>query len=716
MSVQQIVTIIASELQLQVGSVDRTINLLDDGNTIPFIARYRKEVTAGLDEDQLRKIESRLNYLRNLYAREEVVLRSIEEQGKLTPELERQIREAATLAEVEDLYLPYRPKRRTRATVARERGLEPLAALILKQSAEKLTLEELAEPFLSDEVTTVEDAWAGARDIVAETVAEDATVRQSLRSLFGQRGVLLADITDEAKDPDGKYRDYYHFDEKLQAIPPHRLMALRRGEKEGILKTGLIIEEDDALDVIMSRYAESSGSPLAAQLALARREAYTRLLKPTAARESLKLREESADEHATSLFTANLRQLLLQPPLKGHRVMGIDPGYRTGCKVALVDETGRYLAGATIYPHEPAKRKTEARQTLAQLVRQHRIDVAAIGNGTASRETEALVAEMIEEGYDLAYVMVSEAGASVYSASPLARDELPDLDVSMRGAVSIARRLQDPLAELVKIEPRSIGVGLYQHDVDQKRLSEALDVVVESAVNHVGVDLNTASISLLQHVAGLNKRTASLIVAHRDTHGPFHDREEVRRVKGIGPKAFSQAAGFLRISDGDNPLDNTPIHPESYAVCQSLLALENLTVDSPNLPARMAALAQTGNLSELAQRLDVGEPTLRDIVESLAHPGRDPREDLPKPILRKDVLKLEDLAEGMILQGTVRNIVDFGAFVDIGVKRDGLVHISEMADHYVRSPLDVVKVGDIVAVRIISVDQDRGRIGLSMRA
>lgn len=715
MSVQQIVTIIASELQLRVGSVDRTISLLDDGNTIPFIARYRKEVTSGLDEDQLRKIESRLNYLRNLYARKEVVLRSIEEQGNLTPELERQIREAVILGEVEDLYRPYRPKRRTRATVARENGLEPLADLILEQPAEKLTLEELAGPFLSDEVATVEDAWAGARDIVAETIAEDATVRQSVRSLFGQRGELLADVTDEAKDPVGKYRDYYHFDEKLQAIPPHRLMALRRGEKEGILKTGVIIEEDDALDVIMSRYVESSGSPFAAQLTVARRDAYTRLLKPTVARESLRLREESADEHATSLFAANLRQLLLQPPLKGRRVIGIDPGYRTGCKVALVDETGRYLAGATIYPHEPAKRKSEARQTLAQLVRQHRIDVVAIGNGTASRETEALVAEMIEEGDDLAYVMVSEAGASVYSASPLARDELPDLDVSMRGAVSIARRLQDPLAELVKIEPRSIGVGLYQHDVDQKRLNEALDIVVESAVNHVGVDINTASISLLQHVAGLNKRAASLVVAHRDKHGPFHSREEVRGVKGVGPKAFAQAAGFLRISGGNNSLDNTPIHPESYAVCQSLLDLENLTVDSPNLPARMAALAKTGNLSELAQQLGVGEPTLRDIVESLAHPGRDPREDLPKPILRKDVLKLEDLTVDMILQGTVRNIVDFGAFVDIGVKRDGLVHISEMADHYVRSPLDVVKVGDIVAVQIISVDQDRGRISLSMR-
>ena len=715
MSVHPILTTITSELQLRVGQVERTVDLLDDGNTIPFIARYRKEVTGGLDEDQLRRIEERLAYLRNLEDRRAAVLRSIAEQEKLTPELERQIRGAATLQEVEDLYLPYRPRRRTRATIAREKGLEPLAKIILAQPDDATSLDELAGPFLGDEVADSDEAWAGARDIVAETIAEDAGVRQTLRRLFTQHGMLLADVANAEKDPDGKYRDYYEFDEDLATIPPHRLMAIRRAESEGVLKTRLSMNDEAVLGVIDAHYAVQTSSPLAAQLNMTQRDAYGRLLKPAITREAMKSREEVADEHAISLFAANLRQLLLQPPLKGRRVLAIDPGYRTGCKVALVDETGRYLTHTTIYPHEPAKKWSEAKKTLAKLALQHGADVVAIGNGTASRETEALVAEMIEEGSKLAYVMVSEAGASVYSASPLARQELPDLDVSIRGAVSIARRLQDPLAELVKIEPRAIGVGLYQHDVDQKRLGETLDAVVESAVNHVGVDLNTASVALLQYVAGLNKRTAERIVAHRDDHGPFHGRDQVQQVKGIGPKAFTQAAGFLRIPGGDDPLDNTPIHPESYHVAKKLLDLEKLQPDSPDLPARMKTLMQDGNLASLAQRLKVGEPTLQDIIESLARPGRDPRDDLPAPILRQDVLKLEDLVEDMVLQGTVRNIVDFGAFVDIGVKRDGLVHISEMANHYVRSPLDVVKVGDVVEVRVLSVDKARGRISLSMR-
>lgn len=715
MSAQPIVMTITSELQLRVAQVEQAVELLDDGNTIPFISRYRKEVTGDLDEEQLRLIESRLAYLRNLEERKAAVLRSIREQEKLTPELEERILQAATLQEVEDLYLPYRPKRRTRATVARERGLEPLAEMILAQPADAPSLEELAGPYLSDGVPNSEEAWAGARDIVAETISEDAAVRQALRRLFSEHGSVLGDLADEAADPEGKYRDYYEFDEDLASIPPHRLMALRRAEKGGVIKTRIVAPDEEALRAIAAHYAARPGSPLAGQLLLTWQDGYARLLKPAIAREALRHRGESADEHAILLFAANLRQLLLQPPLRGKRVLAIDPGYRTGCKVAIVDETGRYLTHATIYPHEPAKKWTDAKQTINALARQHGVDVVAIGNGTASRETESLLAEIISEGSDLAYVMVSEAGASVYSASPLARQELPDLDVSIRGAVSIARRLQDPLAELVKIEPHAIGVGLYQHDVDQKRLAGALDAVVESAVNLVGVNLNTASVSLLQYVAGLNRRSAALLVAHRDAHGPFPSRAHVQRVKGIGPKAFTQAAGFLRIPDGGNRLDNTPIHPESYDACQRLLDVEKLTPDSPALPARMAAIAKVDNLKDLADRLGTGEPTLRDIIESLARPGRDPREDLPTPILRKDVLKLEDLAEDMVLQGTVRNIVDFGAFVDIGVKRDGLVHISEMADHYVRSPLDVVKVGDVIDVRVVSVDRERGRISLSMR-
>ncbi len=706
---------IAGELALPRAAVERTVTLLDEGNTIPFIARYRKEVTGGMDEDQLRKLESRLGYLRGLFERKDAVIRSISEQGKLTPELEAQIHAATTLQEVEDLYLPYRPKRRTRASIAREKGLEPLAQLILQQPLGRRTLEELAQPYLTDAVPSAEAAWAGARDIVAEMVSEDAVTRQILRELFAKKGELLSDVSDESKDAGGKYRDYYTFGEPLAAIPPHRLLALRRGEKEEVLKTRLEVDAKQVEPILGSRFISNPKSALAGQLDAARSDAYDRLIEPSVEREALNARQEEADAHAITLFAANLRQLLLQSPLRGRRIMGVDPGYRTGCKVAVVDETGRYLAGVTIYPHPPANKAAEARQILAALARQHRVDIIAIGNGTASRETEALAAELIETEKRLSYVMVSEAGASVYSASELARDELPDLDVSMRGAVSIARRLQDPLAELVKIEPRAIGVGLYQHDVDQKRLGEALDAVVESAVNHVGVDVNTASPALLQYVAGLNRRIAAGVVAHRDEHGPFGNRDGLRKVKGLGPKAFQQSAGFLRVRDGDNRLDNTPIHPESYSACGRLLTHLGLSADMPDLPARVAGLAAGLDYPALARKLDIGEPTLRDMVESLQRPGRDPRDDLPAPILRKDVLSMEDLREGMTLRGTVRNVVDFGAFVDIGVKRDGLVHVSEMADHFVRSPLEVVKVGDIVNVKVLAVDIPRGRINLSMK-
>ena len=710
-----LITTIAQELGLETDQVARTVQLLDEGNTVPFIARYRKEMTGGLDEEQLRTIQARLKYLRHLEERKETVLKSIAEQGKLTPELEAKIRAAMVLQEVEDLYLPYKPKRRTRATIARERGLEPLAELILAQEITEGALDEFAQDYLSEEVPTVEEAYAGARDIVAEVISEDADLRKAVRERTLDKGLLVCTVADASLDPQGKYQLYYEYAEPLKAIPPHRLLAINRGEKEGVLKVKLEAPTDEIVADILSRYVKNERSIFASQVREAAIDGYQRLIAPSIERELRNARTDEADDHAIKVFATNLRNLLLQPPLRGKRVMGIDPGYRTGCKVALVDETGKFLGGTTIYPHEPQKQWDEARELLVNLVIRGNVDVIAIGNGTASRETEALVAEVIAQAGRGVYVIVNEAGASVYSASPLAREELPDMDVSMRGAVSIARRLQDPLAELVKIEPRSIGVGLYQHDVDQKKLAEALDAVVESAVNYVGVDLNTASPALLQYVSGINKRTAKAIVKYRDEHGPFKSRQELKKVKGIGEKVFEQSAGFLKIPDGENPLDNTFIHPESYPVVENLFALMGVRGDEPDLVQRVKAFRAENDLAELAEVLEVGLPTLTDIFDNLIKPGRDPRDELPKPILRSDVLKMEDLREGMILEGTVRNVVDFGAFVDIGVKQDGLVHVSEMADRYVKNPHEVVSVGDVVKVKVISVDVERGRIGLSMR-
>jgi uncharacterized protein len=710
-----IITTIAQELGLKADQIARTVQLLDEDNTIPFIARYRKEVTGGLDEEQLRAIQSRLNYLRHLEERKETVLKSIAEQGKLTPELEARIRAAMVLQEVEDLYLPYKPKRRTRATIARERGLEPLAELILAQEITEGTLEQFAQDYLSEEVPTVEEAYAGARDIVAEVVSEDADLRKRVREQTLDQGRLVCAVADASLDPQGKYQMYYEYSEPLQDIPPHRLLAINRGEKESVLRVKVEAPEDEIMVAAQGRYLKNERSIFAIQAREAAADGYKRLMAPSIERELRNARTDEADDHAIKVFAANLRNLLLQPPLRGKRVMGIDPGYRTGCKVALVDETGKFLGGTTIYPHEPQKQWDEAREVLVNLVTKGEIDVITIGNGTASRETEALAAEVIAEAGQGAYVIVNEAGASVYSASPLAREELPDMDVSMRGAVSIARRLQDPLAELVKIEPRSVGVGLYQHDVDQKKMAETLDAVVESAVNHVGVDLNTASPALLQYVSGINKRVAQAIVKHRDEHGPFKSRQKLKKVKGIGDKGFEQSAGFLKIPAGEDPLDNTFIHPESYGVVERLFALMGVQGDEHDLAQRVKTFRAENDLAELAEVLEVGLPTLRDILDNLIKPGRDPRDELPKPILRSDVLKMEDLREGMTLRGTVRNVVDFGAFVDIGVKQDGLVHVSQMADRYVRNPLEVVSVGDVVEVRVISLDLERGRIGLSMK-
>ena len=715
MSDHLIITTIAHELGLEANQIASTVQLFDEDNTMPFIARYRKEVTGGLDEEQLRAIQARLKYLRHLEERKKTVLKSIAEQGKLTPELEARIRAAMVLQEVEDLYLPYKPKRRTRATVARERGLEPLAELLLAQEITEGTLEQFAQDYLSDEVPTVKDAYAGARDIVAEVVSEDADLRKAVRERTFGKGLLICAVADASLDAQGKYQMYYEYAEPLKAIPPHRLLAINRGEKEGVLKVKVEAPVDEIAAEVEDRYLKNLRSIFAPQVREAAADGYKRLIAPSIERGLRGTSTDEADDHAIKVFATNLRNLLLQPPLRGKVVMGIDPGYRTGCKVALVDETGKFLGGTTIYPHQPQKQWDEARELLVNLVTRGKVDVIAIGNGTASRETEALAAEVIAEAGRGAYVMVNEAGASVYSASPLAREELPDMDVSMRGAVSIARRLQDPLAELVKIEPRSVGVGLYQHDVDQKKMTETLDAVVESAVNHVGVDLNTASPALLQYVSGINKRVAKAIVRHRDERGPFESRQELRKVKGIGEKAFEQSAGFLKIPTGENPLDNTFIHPESYPVVEGLFALMGVRGKEPDLAQGVKTFRAENDLAELAEVLEVGLPTLTDIFDNLIKPGRDPRDELPKPILRSDVLKMEDLREGMILKGTVRNVVDFGAFVDIGVKQDGLVHVSKMADRYVKNPLEVVSVGDVVEVKVISVDPERGRIGLSMK-
>ncbi len=711
MNQQAIIRAVATDLDLATDRVAAAVKLFDAGNTIPFVARYRKELTESLDEAELREIDERLNYRRNMESRRETILRSLEEQEVLTPELEEQVRAADTLRRLEDLYRPYKPKRRTRATMAREKGLQPLADLILEQSATE-DHETLAAPYLSDEVPDAAEAFAGARDIVAETISDDPEIRAEMRTLTQKRGTLAVEVADEAKDPDGVYEIYYQFFASPKGLRPHQILAMNRGEREGVLKINLEAPESEALGRLTRRYPGDMGSSLAEDLRAAREDGYHRLLFPAIERELRSRLTEFADEHAIEVFATNLRSLLLQPPLRDQTVLGIDPGYRTGCKVAVVDPTGKVLATTTIYPDRHAE---QAKDKLLALIDRHSVTVIAIGNGTASRETEALVAQMLSEGTSqVKYTIVSEAGASVYSASPLARAEMPDLDVALRGAVSIARRLQDPLAELVKIDPKAIGVGLYQHDVNQSALASALDAVVESVVNTVGADLNTASPALLQHISGIGPKTAAGIVQHRDETGPFATRGALTAVSGIGPKTFEQAAGFLRVPNSDEPLDNTPIHPESYEVARAVLDLLGKPLADPDLKGAIHQLRRERDLDALAAELGTGRPTLEDILEALARPGRDPREDLEGPVLRSDVLSIEDLREGMSLKGTVRNVVDFGAFVDIGVKRAGLIHISKMGRGYVRNPHDKVAVGDVVDVEVISVDVDRGRIGLAL--
>lgn len=712
--------IIAGELGLRPRQIADTLALLDDGNTVPFIARYRKEVTGNLDEVQIRAIEDRARYLRALEDRKDTVLGSIREQGKLTPELEARIVSATRLQEVEDLYLPYRPKRRTRATVARERGLEPLAEAMLAQQIEEGSLEELARPYMDPEkeLATVEDVLSGARDIVAEVISDDADIRQLVRQATRRKGLLSC----RARDPENvsEYENYADYAEPLEKVPPHRVLAINRGEREGYLKVWIDAPVDEIVAGIEHRYFTNTDSIFAEQLRLAIRDAYQRLIAPAIERELRNSLTEAAEDHAIQVFARNLRQLLMAPPVREKAIMGIDPGFRTGCKVAVIDATGRYLEGTTIYPHEPQSKWKEAKAELTALIRKHGVEIVAIGNGTASRETEALVAETLREldgPRQVVYTIVSEAGASVYSASELARQEFPDLDAAMRGNISIARRLLDPLSELVKIDPKSIGVGLYQHDVNQARLGEALDRVVESCVNAVGVDLNTASKALLRYVSGIGSRLAENIVAYRNEHGRFRSRAELLEVRGMGTMTFTQAAGFLRIPDAENFLDRTAVHPESYAAAEKLLqtlgiGLAEMRPGEGLLRLRMRELGLSS--TDLAATCGVGLPTLEDIISSIEKPNRDPRDEMPKPIFRTDVLRMEDLRPGMILKGTVRNVVDFGAFVDIGVKEDGLVHISRMAKKFVRNPFDVVSVGDVVDVQVVNIDIDRGRIGLSM--
>lgn len=709
--------ILAKELKWPKGKLAATIALIDEGNTIPFIARYRKEVTGEMDETVLRTLVKRLGYLRNLSKRKEEILQSIDEQGKLTDELRAQIMAANVLQEVEDLYLPYRQKRKTRASVAKEKGLEPLALAIL-DAADRTRPELLAKDHLNAElgVESVDDALSGARDIIAEIIADDADIRKICRNLTWKDGKIVSKAVDEqAVTP---YEMYYAYEEPVSKVPPHRVLAINRGESEKALSVKIAQPEEAILSEISRKYSAAlpEGSRQVVDEAL--RDSFKRLIAPAIERELRAELTAKGEEQAIKVFAQNLHNLLLQPPVKGRTVLGVDPGFRTGCKLAVVDDTGKVLEIGVMYPHPPQKKYKEALELMGRMVEKWHVDLIAIGNGTASRESEALVAELIRSYPSVQYIIVSEAGASVYSASKLAKEEFPEFDLSLRSAVSIARRLQDPLAELVKIEPKAVGVGQYQHDVTPKKLDEALGGVVEDCVNAVGVEVNTASGALLQYVAGLTKSTADGIVKYRDENGKLTDRRQLLKVPRLGPKAYEQCAGFIRIADGVNPLDNTPVHPESYGAAEALLqALGYKPADlrGPKLPEIRDKLAAV-SVREMAKTLAIGEPTLRDIIAALQKPGRDPRDELQPPLLRSDVLSIDDLAPGMTLTGTVRNVVDFGAFVDIGVKHDGLVHITQLADRYVKHPMDVVSVGDIVQVRVLEVDKARERIALTMRS
>ena len=724
----KIIKTIAEELNIKEKQVENAIKLIDEGNTIPFIARYRKEVTGGLSDEILRDLGERLMYLRNLEQRKEEVVKSIDEQGKLTDEILQAVAIAKTLAEVEDIYRPYKQKKKTRATVAKAKGLEPLANIILEQKETK-DIKEIAKEYvnvdkLSEEdkkskdkvVASVEDAIAGALDIIAEIISDEPKYRKPIKKICYREGLIVTKAANE--DEKSNYEMYYDYNEAIKYTPSHRILAINRGEKEGFLKVKIEKPEDKILNYI-ERDIIKGDTQFTSMLKETVLDSFKRLIEPSIDREIRSDLTEKAEEKAIKVFGKNSKQLLLGNPIKGKTVMGFDPAYRTGCKIAVIDETGKVLDYTTVYPTEPQNDIEGAKEELLKLIDKDKVDMIAIGNGTASRESEMFVASMIKEcARDVHYVIVSEAGASVYSASKLATEEYPDINVSIRGAISIARRLQDPLAELVKIDPKAIGVGQYQHDVNQKKLSESLTAVVEDSVNKVGVDVNTATPSLLSYVSGINNTIAKNIVKYRDVNGKLKNRKELLKVPKLGKVAYEQCAGFLRIYDGDNPLEVTAVHPESYEATEKLLEKigfnKNDLKDKEKLEDLRNKLKNV-NIEEMSKELAIGEMTLTDIIEELSRPGRDPREDMPKPILRSDVLKLDDLKEGMVLTGTVRNVIDFGAFVDIGVKHDGLVHISEMSDKYIKNPSDIVSVGDIVKVKVIKIDKERQKVGLSMK-
>lgn len=713
-----IIETIANELNVKQSQVEKTIELIDGGNTIPFIARYRKEVTGNLSDEQLRNLNDRLTYLRNLEQRKSEVTTSIENQGKLTEEIINDLEKAVTLAEVEDIYRPYKQKKKTRAIIAKQRGLEPLATTILEQKCESVI--DCAKEYISEEVPTEQDAIQGAKDIIAEMISDDPDFRKKIKSIYYREGIIETAATKE--DEKSPYEMYYKFTEKISTIPSHRILAINRGEKEESLKVKINKPEDKILDIICRKLIHSEGE-CADLIREAAEDSFTRLIEPSVDREIRSDLTEKADEQAIKVFGKNAKQLLLGAPLKGLTVLGFDPAYRTGCKLAVIDETGKVLDTGVVYPTEPQNDIEGAKKELIRLIVKDKINMIAIGNGTASRESEMFVSDTIKEvkeklGLDVYYAIVSEAGASVYSASKLATEEYPDLNVSLRGAISIARRLQDPLAEFVKIDPKAIGIGQYQHDVDQKKLTESLGGVVEDAVNEIGVDVNTATPSLLSYVSGINSGIAKNIVKYREENGKFTERKQLLKVPKLGKVAFEQCAGFIRIPDGKNPLEITAVHPESYVATEKLLDTIGYKKEDILDKEKLVSIKQklmSLNVKKVSEELQIGEITLQDIISELCKPGRDPREDMPKPILRSDVLKFYDLKEDMILTGTVRNITDFGVFVDVGVKHDGLVHISEMSDKFVKKPSDIVSIGDIVKVRVIGIDTEKQKVKLSMK-
>ena len=707
--------ILKKEFNLRDEQINNTIKLIDEGNTIPFIARYRKEMTGEMSDVTLRAFYDKLIYLRNLQNRKDDVIRIIEEQGKLTSEIKVSIEKANTLQEVEDIYAPYKQKKRTRATIAKERGLEQLALDILNKNISNI--DEEASKYINPEkeVNSVEDAIKGANDIIAEIVSDDAKIRKYIRELALREGVIVTKNSNEEKSV---YDMYYDYSESVKTIAPHRVLAINRGEKEDFLKVKVEINNEKVINYIINEYVNDKNLKNKEVIVSAIEDSYKRLIFPSIEREIRNTLTENAQERAISVFGKNVKSLLLQAPVKDKVVMGFDPAFRTGCKIAVVDKNGKLLDTTTVYPTEPQNKVEESKKELKALIEKYNIDIIAIGNGTASRESEKFVSDMIKEiDREVQYIIVSEAGASVYSVSELANEEHPDINVSLRGAISIARRLQDPLAELVKIDPKSIGVGQYQHDLNQKKLEGVLDGVVEDSVNSVGVDLNTASYSLLEHIAGISKTIAKNIVAYREENGDFTSRAQIKKVKRLGPQAFTQCAGFMRIEGAKNPLDNTGVHPESYDICKNMLDMLGYSlsdVENKNISDIDSKVEAIG-IKELSSKLQVGEVTLKDIIAEIKKPGRDPREEGIKPILRTDVLKIEDITEGMILKGTVRNVVDFGAFVDIGIKNDGLVHKSEMSKGFVKDPMTIVTVGDIVDVKVIGVDMNKKRVALSMK-